>query len=126
MLYVTTQDFSSSFASLTALETSTGKIAWQVPFDYSMGISAPAYANDKLFISSWQEGSGSTLRAYKAETGKLLFATPISSLSLGLYGTPIATDSVVYTNTVVTTHSINATTGRPIWLNAIGDSSHRH
>lgn len=122
MIYVTLQDFASSYAELTALETSTGKIAWQIPFDYSLGISAPAYTDDKLFITSWQQGSGEKLRAYKAQTGKLLFTTPISSLSLSLYGTPVATDTIVYAPTNSATHAINTTTGRPTWVSTIGES----
>jgi len=108
MIYVSTHNTMTSVSTLSAVQVSTGDIAWQIPLDYSQGITAPAYANNKIFIA--QGGVNQpNLRAYDAESGKLLFLIPISGMMD--YGTPVADDSHVYVQSG-SFHNINIATGR--------------
>lgn len=108
MIYVSTHNTMTRVSTISAVQAATGDIAWQIPLDYSEGITAPAYANNKLFIA--QGGViQPNLRAYDAESGKLLFLIPISGMMD--YGTPMADDNHVYVQSGLF-HNVNIATGR--------------
>lgn len=115
LIYFIATDGYSVNGDFYALDVASGKTVWRVPMDYYSNLTAPAFANDRLFIVASGRNANTTLKSFNAISGELIFTIPLDSSGLSDLS-PLAIDDAVYTCTMGLFRT-NAATGSHDWVN---------
>jgi outer membrane protein assembly factor BamB len=114
---------------LEALNQATGHLDWSQTLVgqsvFSSPSSAPAYDNGKIFLLN-QEGYNSTMNAYDATTGNLLWSTVPGMFQYDFASPPVATNGIVYftgNGDGSTVYAMQESNGSLLWASNAGSGA---
>lgn len=108
-----------SGVNLYALNAQTGLINWNVNLNSIYWADSAAYDNGKVFVFN-NNGSSSTMNAYNAATGSLIWSSPLEG-QYGFSSPPTASNGIVYTGVRLGRHRVCPF--RIQWRNALDRTS---
>lgn len=94
----------------------TNPIVWKTRLDQRALVSPPLYYNDLIILAQ-----KNTAMAFNAETGNIVWQTPIDADPLDFQGIFIERDKVVFSSSYKT-FVLSVTTGQIIWNDYLSDS----
>jgi hypothetical protein len=119
-VFVTQSAYATSAPRVAALDAATGALRWWRASLVPPAISAPAYANGRVYFTNvTPSGSGSFVESYDAATGQLMFrASPGAAYPLTT--APLALDGALYlVGDVRGAHRLAGTNAKQAWASPV-------
>lgn len=124
-VYVTTGDNQTEGMKLYALNAATGQVDWSVAFKEFYPTDSAAYDNGRVFVFN-NNFTSSTMSAYDASTGDLLWSSPLTGQYL-FTSPPTARNGFVYTGGAGsggTLYALRESDGQMVWRQNVENGDH--
>ncbi|MBI3846632.1 MAG: PQQ-binding-like beta-propeller repeat protein [Planctomycetes bacterium] len=112
--------FATDGDKLYAVNAATGAVLWNLDFSTAFSVNAPSYDGGVVYLQTCNHASDTYLRAYRADTGALVFRAAHAA-QWESYLAPTIVDGKVYVNGGYYggMYAFDAVTGTQLWFHAL-------